>query len=612
MLYDNLPGIELTIQDGNLQLPAEPSPTATVLIIAPTANAGVAGSYTDDAEYNPVTITGQADFEAKGMGVYDIANPMARLWKQTYDGGCRDIKVIKLKGTTAAQKYSNLHDIFYLLEENIAADIVLVGGLSADDTVGAGVTFGFARTDYGAAIAAANSTYTSVTDENLGTGDGTKTAFTLAHSPVLTDYVLTKYAGTVAAVWSTGNFTAIADNDAVGKTLTFMGATATLKTNASIVAAAASNGTTGTATIANTATPITTATGFKAIFDAIKAIPGSPIAGFNFTVTGSALTITGAVLDGDLNNAQEITGTAVFVAKGNQATQLTTPGVGAVSTLVTDTDFTIDLLTGAVTFKAGKIPAVGQVIRATYKYYVLDFAAQLAGFCETVSAKNRQLLGVIALKKAADSNLTTVKTYVDEQKTQKYSKYLQVIGGSTLWFTLGSSLYEDVFSGAYAGFMSVLPAFSSPTFKVIPGALFTSYNLSPTQITGLINKHIVVPRVRNGRIIVADAITTADDNSDFVRLTTLRVVNDVIQLVREISEPYIGEPNTVPRRNALDTAIREGLAKMVIRGALNDFRFHIKSSIADQIDGTMRIFLDVVPVFETRRILMSVAVKPML
>jgi hypothetical protein len=51
---------------------------------------------------------------------------------------------------------------------------------------------------------------------------------------------------------------------------------------------------------------------------------------------------------------------------------------------------------------------------------------------------------------------------------------------------------------------------------------------------------------------------------------------------------------------------------MVTAGALNDFRFHIKSTVADQIEGTMRINLDIVPVFETRRILMSVAVKPML
>jgi hypothetical protein len=218
----------------------------------------------------------------------------------------------------------------------------------------------------------------------------------------------------------------------------------------------------------------------------------------------------------------------------------------------------------------------------------------------------------MALKPPVSNNLATVKTYVDSQKTQYYSEYVQIIGGSSLLFSLGSAVYEDMWHGAYAGFLSLLPAYSSPTAKAIPGAILPSYKLSPSQILSLVNKHIVVPRVKNGRIVVAEAITTASDTSDFVRLTTLRIVNDTVTLIREIAEPYIGEPNTVPRRSALDTQISAGLQQMVVRGALNDYRFHIKSTLADQIDGTMRINLDIVPVFETRRIMMSVAVKPML
>lgn len=609
-LYDNLPGIELEIKDGNLILPAEPSPTQTVLIIAPTSTSGVAGPY-EASEYNPVAITGQSDFETKNMGMYDSNNPMARLWKQAYDAGCRDIRVVKLKGTTAPQRYGYLHDIFYVLEENITADIVLVGGIYADDTVGTGVTFGFLRNDFAGPVAVNTLNYTSVSDEALGTGDGTAVTFQLDNFPVLPDFTMTKFTGTVAAIFNTGSFTAIADDDA-GKTVIFKGVTATVKTSATPVAASATSATAGEITIANTATAATTAAAFKDVFDAIKAaFPTSAAKDFAFAVATDALTITGNILDGDINNGQEITGSATFANKGNKVGQLTTLGVGTVATVLS-TDYSIDHLTGTVTFATGKVPAAGSVLKATYKHYVLNFAAQLAGFCETVSEKNKQVLGVIALKPPVDNNLSTVKTYVDNQKTQYYSRYLQVVGGAPLWFSLGSAIYEDMWHGAYAGFISVLSSYSSPTFKAIPGALFGSYKLSPTQITSLINKHIVVPRERNARIIVAEAITTSADASDFVRLTTLRVVNDVIQVVREISEPYIGEPNTVARRNALDTSIREGLTNMVSRGALNDFRFHITSTIADQIDGTMRIMLDVVPVFETRRILMSVAVKPSL
>jgi hypothetical protein len=51
---------------------------------------------------------------------------------------------------------------------------------------------------------------------------------------------------------------------------------------------------------------------------------------------------------------------------------------------------------------------------------------------------------------------------------------------------------------------------------------------------------------------------------------------------------------------------------MVKRGALNDFRFNIKSTLSDQINGDMLIFLDIVPAFETRRINVTVALKPTL
>jgi hypothetical protein len=608
-LYDNLPGFEVEVHDGNLTLPAEASVTQTVLIIAPPSSTGVAGPYEDD-EYDPVSVSSQTDFESKDLGIYDSTNPIARLWKQAYDAGCGDIRVVKLKGVTPAERYGFLHDIFYVLEESITADIVVVGGVYADDTVGEGVTFVYQRTDFSNDIISTNQNYTAVTNEVLGIGDGIKTEFTIQHFPVLSDISVTKYVGTTAPIFNTGAFTAIADSDS-GKTVVFRGVTATVKTAASPVTVAASSATAGTITIANTATAASTATAFKDVFDAIKlAYPESNIATFTFTVQGDSLVITGAVLDGALYNTELITGTATFTNKTNQ-TQLTTPGVGS-ATSIAKADFTIDLAKGTIGIASAKAPELGARVQASYKYYSFNFAAQLAGFCETVSAKNKQVLGIMALKPPISSNLSTVKTYVDAQKTQFYSKFLQVIGGSPLWFNIGSNVYEDMWHGAYAGYMSLLPSYSSPTAKAIPGALLASYKLSPSQILSLVNKHIVVPRVRNGKIMVADAVTSAADSSDFVRLTTLRIVNDAVTLVRNIAEPYIGEANSLAKRNALDTAIKTGLQGMVTAGALNDFNFSIKSTVADQIQGTLRIYLDLVPVFETRRILMSLAVKPSL
>lgn len=324
----------------------------------------------------------------------------------------------------------------------------------------------------------------------------------------------------------------------------------------------------------------------------------------------------------------EVTATTATLNGDNSTTDiiLTTPvdfdsivvshddGVETVTTYVLGTDYTVDEDTYTVTLTSA--PDTGETVTVDYNTYSTDFPSQLAGFCAEVSASYSQTIGVISMEideTLTSSDLASIKTYVDGQTEQTYNQYLQVVGGAMLYFEINNEAYVDSFAGAYAGMISVLSSYSSPTNKTIPGVVFSVFNLSPAQVMKLTNEsHIVVPRYKNGRIAVADAITTAPEASDFTRLTTLRITNDAVSLVRELTEPYIGEPNTLARRNALQTSIRSSLNNMVKRGALNDFRFNIKSTLSDQINGDMLIFLDIVPAFETRRINVTVALKPTL
>jgi TRAP-type uncharacterized transport system fused permease subunit len=60
-LYENLPGIELTVKDGNLVLPAEPASTQTVLIIGITTESGVANIVTGGtAQISTMKVTAAA------------------------------------------------------------------------------------------------------------------------------------------------------------------------------------------------------------------------------------------------------------------------------------------------------------------------------------------------------------------------------------------------------------------------------------------------------------------------------------------------------------------------------------------------------------------------
>ena len=309
----------------------------------------------------------------------------------------------------------------------------------------------------------------------------------------------------------------------------------------------------------------------------------------NFTALGEDLVLDDEPIDG-----------SIVVKKGDTVLSLT------VGYTYDSTTKTVSLVTPLVAEETATV---------SYKVYEYNFARQLAAFCSIVSAKNTQIIGVISMtpnESLKSNDLSGIKAYIENQTMQQYNQYLQVVGGALYYFEIANTPYIDTLAGVYAGTISILPSYSSPTNKAVPGVLFPVFNLSQSQLQAITNKHIVTGRSKNNKIVFGDAVTTAADNSDFVRLTSLRIVNDAVNLIREIADPYIGEPNTLARRNALDTAIRSGLNNMIKRGALNDFRFSIKSTLADQIKGDMIITLDLVPVFETRRILATIALKPML
>jgi hypothetical protein len=609
-MYRSLPGLDITINDRGIQLPIDPTTTESILIIAPIGTAVAYGGTGDIVA--PIKVTSQADFGTTVLGQFAATNEAAKLWKQAYDAGCRDLYIAPLKGTTAVEKYEYLHDLYTVLEDQMRQDIILLGGVAADEALSSDpilLRYG-TREDFAALIEVINERTTEVEDETLtGNVNGTNKVFTLANTMV-TNLIMTSTALGADAVFVTGAFTPVnADGSA---TLIFAGVTATLTYASAGGETTAGSATAGSGQIAQPASSAEIAAGFKAIFEAVALVPGALIASFDFDSDADGLEITIPRAIAESYNTAEITGTALFATKGDQVTQLSVRGVADVTTPVETTEYDLNNFAGSVIFKTA--PVVNTEINAvSYEYYNTNFASQLAGFCTTVSSKNRQLLGVMTLTApTSTTDLTVIKSYIDGYLTgdaMLYSKYLQIVGGAPLIFSIGNTIYSGMWHGAYAGLISLLPAFSSPTHKVIPGALGSEYTLSAAQLLGLLNQHIVCPRLQNGRLIIGDAITTADDDSDFIRLTTVRIVSDVIALVHETAEPYIGEQNTLAKRNALETQLRNKLSRLISLGALNDFRFNIKSSLKNQIDGDMFIYLDIVPVFEVRRIYIAVSLK---
>jgi hypothetical protein len=189
-----------------------------------------------------------------------------------------------------------------------------------------------------------------------------------------------------------------------------------------------------------------------------------------------------------------------------------------------------------------------------------------------------------------------------------YGPYLSVVAAELQPIGYNNTYSFGYSNGAamYAGYITTLDAWSSPTGKVIYNVSKIRYNPTRTQQQSLINKGIVPVALNFNRTPTwVDAQTFAKATSDYTRLTTLRIVFDAVQMVRGVAQNFIGEASNVQTRNALDTAITSGLRNMQIAGALMDSNF-----VVSYIPSENKAIVDLVlrPAFELRNIEIRVSV----
>jgi len=174
--------------------------------------------------------------------------------------------------------------------------------------------------------------------------------------------------------------------------------------------------------------------------------------------------------------------------------------------------------------------------------------------------------------------------------------------------------YEDNYSwgwsngaGMYAGYITQLDSWSAPTAKRIFNVASLRYLPTRTQQLNISDLGLVPVALNFQREAVwVDATTFANDLSQYKRLTTVRIVNDAIQLVRNIAQNFIGEAATLEIRNALETGITNGLMGMQRLGALMSSDFTVTYFPADS-----KAVVDLVltPAFELRNIEVQVSLN---
>jgi len=106
--------------------------------------------------------------------------------------------------------------------------------------------------------------------------------------------------------------------------------------------------------------------------------------------------------------------------------------------------------------------------------------------------------------------------------------------------------------------------------------------------------------------VVSDAPTAARPDSDYQRFSTVIIVKNSINRVRNAGEPFLGESISGARLAALDTAIEKELADAVKNQELVRYEKRIIATPAMKVLGQVAVELKLIPAFELRQITITV------
>lgn len=160
---------------------------------------------------------------------------------------------------------------------------------------------------------------------------------------------------------------------------------------------------------------------------------------------------------------------------------------------------------------------------------------------------------------------------------------------------------------ALASSLSRMASFVSPVNKVVFNIAKMRYNGSRTTLNALSEACVNSVILNFNRApIYSDGLTYANATSDFTRLSTLRIVNEVTLLVRQVCQKFIGEASTIQTRNSMETAITSALRGMMQIGALLDGDFTVSYVPAEN---KAIVDLVVTPAFELKSIEVQVSIS---
>ena len=166
--------------------------------------------------------------------------------------------------------------------------------------------------------------------------------------------------------------------------------------------------------------------------------------------------------------------------------------------------------------------------------------------------------------------------------------------------------YSNDVASYYAGMIGRLDEKDAPTNTLAPG-LRVPYNLGKRRTDNIVKGRLVTLEQRPEGAYVVDAPTFARENSDFRRLTTVRLVSLAEDRIRAIGWQFIGKASNAITKAAFESAIEEELQKLTKRGYLKRYQVAITTNTLQDILGQVHIRLLLVVPNELRQVFATIA-----
>jgi len=172
-----------------------------------------------------------------------------------------------------------------------------------------------------------------------------------------------------------------------------------------------------------------------------------------------------------------------------------------------------------------------------------------------------------------------------------------------------NTVYPATFAAMYGGFYINRSPASAPTNKKVATATLL-FRFGLQKLDDLAGAGYVCLRQKTTGLVVADAPTATMPLSDWNRLSTVRIVKSVVDGVRGAADPYLGEGMSDAGRASMQNAIEKVLLAAKKAHYLQNYRpFEIIQTPQMEVQGRATVNLTLTPAFELRQVTISVALS---